>query len=200
MLWTKLVHLGDLPFTLAAAAALSAWLAAARAWRMALWWSLLFALGIGVVGAIKVAFLGWGTALPALAFKAPSGHAAGVTAIYTTLFYLLLWQRGQRARLAGAAAGLLLGALMGVLLVAEDEHSPAEAAAGWAVGALVSLGGIWKAGELPAHSPIFGVVCSGLVFVAAIYILRSVPFGWLMVRAAVFLSGNLRPYSWGAGS
>ncbi|MET0858429.1 MAG: hypothetical protein ABWY27_16895 [Telluria sp.] len=200
MLWTKLVHLGDLPFTLSAAAALSAWLLAARAWRMAFWWSLLFALGIGVVGATKVAFLGWGTALPALEFKALSGHAAGVTAVYTTLFYLLLWHRGRHARVAGIAAGLLLGALMGVLLVAEEEHSPAEAAAGWAIGALVSLGGIWKAGELPAHSPAFGLVGSGLVFVAAIYILRSVPFGWLMVRTAVFLSGNTRPFPWGAGS
>lgn len=200
MPWTQLVHLGDLPFTLATAAALSAWLAAARAWRMACWWSLFFALGIGLVGATKIAFLGWGTALPALAFKAPSGHAAGVTAVCTTLFYLLLWQRGQGARLAGVAAGLVLGALMGVLLVAEDDHSPAEATAGWAIGALVSLGAIWKAGELPAHSPALGLACSGLVFVAALYFLRSVPFGWLMLRTAVFLSGNLRPYTWGAGS
>ena len=200
MLWTKLIHLGDLPFTLSAAAALSAWLLATRSWRMAAWWSLLFALGIGLVGATKIAFLGWGTALPALEFKALSGHAAGVTAVYTTLFYLLLWHRGQRARLAGIAAGLLLGALMGVLLVAEDEHSPAEAGAGWAIGAVISLGAIWKAGELPAHSLALALACSALVFIGALYILRSVPFGWWMVRTAVFLSGNVRPFSWGAGS
>lgn len=200
MLWTKLVHLGDLPFTLSAAAALSAWLLATRAWRMACWWSLLFVLGIGLVGATKVAFLGWGTTLPALEFKALSGHAAGVTAIYPTLFYLLLWHRGHRARVAGIAAGLVLGALMGVLLVAEDEHSPAEAIAGWAIGTLISLGAISRAGELPAHTPAFGLACSALVFLAAITILRTVPFGWLMVRAAVFLSGNVRPFSWGAGT
>jgi hypothetical protein len=200
MLWTKFVHLGDIPLTLSAAAALSAWLVAARAWRMAFWWSLFFALGIGLVSATKVAFLGWGTTLPALDFKAVSGHAAGVTAVYTTLFYLLLWHRGQRARWAGVAAGLLLGALMGVLLVATAEHSPAEAVAGWAVGALVSVGGIWKAGELPAHSPALGLVCSVLVFATAICLMRSVPFGWLMVRAAVFLSGNSRPFSWDTGS
>jgi hypothetical protein len=196
MLWTKLVHLGDFPLTLSAAAALSAWLVAARAWRMAFWWSLFFVLGIGLVAATKVAFLGWGTALPALDYKALSGHAAGVTAVYATLLYLLLWHRGRRARWAGVAAGLVLGALMGVLLVAEDEHTAAEAVAGWAVGALISLGGIWKAGELPPHSPAFGLVCAGLVFVAAISVARSVPFGWLMVRAAVFLSGNSRPFSW----
>jgi hypothetical protein len=200
MLWTEFVHLGDLPLTLSAAAALSAWLVAARAWRLAFWWSLFFVLGIGFVGATKVAFLGWGTALPALDFKAVSGHAAGVTAVCTTLFYLLLWHRGQRARWAGVAAGLVLGALMGVLLVAEDEHSLAEAVAGWAVGALVSVGGIWKAGELPPHSQVLGLVCAGLVFVAAIHLVRSVPFGWLMVRTAVFLSGNYTPFSWDAGS
>jgi hypothetical protein len=43
-------------------------------------------------------------------------------------------------------------------------------------------------------------VCAALVFVAAISMVRSVPFGYLMVRAAVFLSGNSSPFSWDTGS
>jgi hypothetical protein len=192
--WTKLMHIGDISLTLAAAAAMTAWLLAARAWRMAFWWSLLFTLGIGLVGATKVAFMAWGMTLPGLDFKAVSGHATGITAVLPTLFYLLLRQRGLRARAAGVAAGLALGALMGVLLVAQGEHSIAEAIAGWAMGAMISLGGIWMADELPPRRPALGLVFSALVFVSAACLMRSVPVGYLMFRTAVFISGNSAPF------
>jgi hypothetical protein len=200
MPWTQLVHLGDVWLMLAAAAAIGAWLVAARAWAMAFWWGLLFTFGVSLVGASKVAFMAWGMALPGVDFKALSGHATGVTAVFPTLFYLLLRQRGALARGAGVAAGLVLGALMGVLLVVQDDHSVAEAAAGWGLGALVSLGGIWIGGERPARVPPCGLVLSALVFVVSAGVLRSVPFGYLMARTAVFLSGNSAPFPWNTGS
>jgi len=190
------MHLGDLELTLPLAAALSAWLMAARAWRTAFWWSLLFAIGIGLVGATKIAFLGWGTGLPALNFKAVSGHATGVTAVFPTLFYLLLHSRGATWRTAGAAAGLGLGAAVAVLLVVAGEHAATEALAGWGMGALVSLGSIRLSGELRAPRLLQGAACGVLVFLAASWAMQSAHVGYWMIKAALALSGNDRPFPW----
>jgi hypothetical protein len=195
--WDTFLHLGDISLTLAAAAGITAWLLAARAWRVALYWCVLFVAGIGLVGASKIAYIAWGNALPALDFKAASGHAAGITAIAPLLFYLLIRHRGAAARAAAIAAGLALGVLMGVLLVASDEHSAAEALAGWTLGATISLGGIWLAGELPRQRPAHGLLCLAVVFVTAAWMMRSFPFGYLMYRTARILSGNSVPFPWG---
>lgn len=192
MSWMKLVHLGDLGLILPAAAGMMAWLAALRAWRMAFWWSLLFALAIGLVGATKIAFMGWGGGVPMLGFKALSGHATGVAAVFPTLFYLMLPQ----ARNAAIVAGLALGAAMAVLLVVLREHTIAEAMAGWAMGALVSLGGVRMAGSLPPARPLPAFACCCLVFLCAAWIMRSAPVGYWMIKAALLLSGNRRPFSW----
>jgi hypothetical protein len=95
----KLVHLGDLEVVLPLAAALAAWLLAARAWRITLRWLLLFGAALFLVGITKIAFLGWGTGLHALDFKAISGHATCVTALYPFLAYVVLY----RPDLAGEA-------------------------------------------------------------------------------------------------
>ena len=188
--WMPLVQLGDLALTLPAGAAIGAWLAAWRAWRMAVCWSLLFAAGLGLVGASKIAYLGWGTGWEALSFKALSGHAAGVTAVFPTLFYLLLHSAGTRLRAAGVLAGLALGALVAVLLVLMREHSTTEALAGWAVGAAVSLAAIAYAGTLPPPRPLPGLVCFALVFAISAWLMQSAHVGYWMIRAARIFSGN----------
>lgn len=188
MFWRELVHIGDVPLTLAAAAAVTVWLLLARAWRPALLWSLLFALGIGLVATTKVAFLAWGAPLPGTSFKAVSGHAAGVTAVLPALMFLLL-QRAPRLQGAGVAAGLTAGALMGVLLVVQAYHGVAEVIAGWAIGAAVSLGGIWLLRPMP-RPPGYALWCTGAVFAATVYAMHSFPFGYAMHRVALAVSGN----------
>lgn len=195
MPWSELVQIGDIWLTLAGAAAIAAWLVAARAWRMVFWWSLLFGAGIALVTASKIAFIAWGTGLPALDFKSVSGHATGVTAVFPTLFYLMLGRRSPPVRRAGIAAGLAFGALMGGLLVILDEHSLAEAAAGWLTGFAVSMGAIRTAGALPPVAPPYGLLCSGLVFVSAACLMRTFPFGYLMYRTAGLLSGDATLHS-----
>lgn len=189
MFWRELVHIGDLPLTLAAAAAVAMWLLAGRRWRLALLWSFLFALGIGLVVTTKVAFIAWGSPLPGSDFKAVSGHAAGLTAVLPTLLYLLLQQRSPRLRFAGVAAGLTAGALMGVLLVEQGHHSATEVIAGWAIGAAVSLGGIWLSSSMP-RAPGYAFWCSAAAFAATVYTMHSFPFGYVMHRAAHVLTGN----------
>lgn len=201
MTWATFLHLGDIKLTLALAAAISAWLLAARAWRLAFWWSLLFAGGIGVVAASKVAFMAWGLALHGVDFKAISGHATGATAVFPMLGHVLMRPRGARARAAGTAFGLVLGALMAALLVAEHEHSLAEAVAGWLMGAAISLGAMRMAGrQPPGRARPAAVLCSLLVFSAAAWLMHAFPYGYLMSRTAILISGNPAPVPWCVGS
>jgi hypothetical protein len=121
--------------------------------------------------------------------------------VFPILFYLLLRPRGAPAQAAGAGAGLALGALMGVLLVAENEHSVAEALAGWATGAAVSLGAIRIAGmPPPGRAQPHVLLCSMLVFAAAAWLMQAVPHGYLMFRTAALISRNSALFPWHAGS
>lgn len=190
------MHLGDLTLTMAAAAAIAAWLAATRAWRGALWWSGLYGLAIVAVGASKIAFLGWGTGLPALGFKAISGHATGATAVLPTVLFLLVRGRGHAQRRGALAIGLAAGAIVALALVAGGEHSASEALAGWAMGAIASVSTVCLARDMPATGPDYGLACAIATFAVAAWLIESVPVGYLMARAALALSGAERLHPW----
>jgi hypothetical protein len=191
-----LMHLGDITLTLPAAVGLTAWLVARRAWRSAACWSVCYALALILVGASKIAFLGWGTGVPALGFKAISGHATGATAVFPTLFYLLVSKDDVALRRAAAGVGLLLGALVAVMLVSAGEHTVAEAVTGWATGALVSLTAI-RVTQTPLFPPSMQAVTFALVaFIGTAWLMKWAPLGYWMARAALALSGNDRLHSW----
>lgn len=192
-----LVRLGDLDLTLPLAAAAFCWLAAARAWRTAMLWGLLFGAGVMLVGASKITFMAWGSGLPGLGFKAVSGHATGVTAVFPTLLYLLLHSAGPALQRAGVAAGLGLGLVVGVLLVACGFHTAAETVAGCMLGATISLGWIRLAGASAAAPSASRLGWFALAFLAAGWLMSFAHVGWWMIRAATLLSGNDRPYPLG---
>ena len=98
----QLLHLGDIELTLPLAVAAGAWLLAARAWRAAAAWTLLYGGTIALVGGSKIAYMGWGIDIAMLDFKAFSGHAAGVTKVYPGSSYLLCRSARRRARMAAA--------------------------------------------------------------------------------------------------
>lgn len=188
MSWNHVIHLGDLPLTMAAAAAMTMWMVCTGAWRLAFWWSFLFLLAIVTVAASKVAHIAWGAYALAPAFRALSGHATGITAVAVVLCYLVSTRRPSA--FGGIGAGLVLGALMVLLLVAHQEHSFAEAAAGWMVGALAGIGAIRLAGPTPTgragsswHRGC-GWASSAAVFVGTVMLFRQLPIGYLMWRAA----------------
>jgi hypothetical protein len=186
MRWAELLHLGDLSLTIPVAGAIAAWLVAARAWRAALGWSLVFGLALTLVAATKIAFLGWATGLPALQFKAVSGHAAGFTAVFPTLAYLVARRLSVRAGLFAVAAGLAMGGVVAAALVHAGEHTTAEAIAGWLI----------FAGDAPTPPARRAVPCAVLAFVAIAWAIGSVPVGWWMIKAALVLSGNSQPTPW----
>ena len=190
------LHLGNPVLTWPLAAAIAAWLLAARDWRAAGYWLLLFATALAIVGISKVAFLGWGTGIPALRFQAFSGHAAGVTAVFPVFAYLLLLRFAPPAAVAGAAAGLALGAVLTAVLVATGEHTPAEACAGWFVGAVAS-GAMLRIARTARTPPLLaGLASSLLAYGATAWAMQQAQLGYWMIKVALALSGNQYPFRW----
>ncbi|MET0982201.1 MAG: membrane-associated phospholipid phosphatase [Telluria sp.] len=199
MSWTTFLYLGNLTLTLPLAFAIAAWLLAARHWRAAGYWLLFFASALATVGVSKVAFLGWGTAIPLLDFQALSGHAAGVTAVFPVLFHVLLQGRPGLA-LGAAVAGLLLGASLAAGLVATGEHTASEAGAGWMVGAAAAAGTIRVARKAQPPRPLAGLAAGLLAFAATAWVMQRAHVGYWMIKVALALSGNTRPFQWGCCS
>jgi hypothetical protein len=194
--WSQLLHLGDLSLTLPAGGAIAAWLLAARAWRAAFGWSLVFALALALVAATKIAFLGWATRLPALDYKAVSGHAASFTTVFPTLTFLLLRSSATTVRLTATAASLALGAMVAAALVHAGEHTAAEAIGGWLIGAGASVCAIHLAGDVAAPPTGRAIVCCGLAWAVVAWALHSAPLGYWMIKVALALSGNTHPTPW----
>ncbi|SFB85578.1 hypothetical protein [Massilia yuzhufengensis] len=192
----QLLHLGDLELTLPLAMAAGAWLLAARAWRAAAAWTLLYTGALALVGGSKVAYLAWGVDVPVLDFKALSGHATGVTAVYPVLGYLLCRQAGRGPAFAAAGAGLVLGLAVTAGLVLYDEHAAAEAAAGWLLGAGVSVGTLYQAEPRGVALGLPAAASAVLVYVASAALMQSAHVGYWMIKLALALSGNTEPFSW----
>ncbi|MEB0165436.1 phosphatase PAP2 family protein, partial [Glaciimonas sp. CA11.2] len=122
----SITRLADTTVMLPLAAACTVWLACGRAWRMAFWWCLLFALGLTLVAATKIAFIGWGIGIQALDFTGFSGHAMRTTAVMPVLFYLLLQKSSPTVRTLGVVLGIALGVLIGISRLAVQVHSVSE--------------------------------------------------------------------------
>lgn len=196
MHWTTLYHLGDLELTIPAAGAITAWLLAARAWRAACGWLLAFTLALALVAATKIAFMGWATGLPALQYKALSGHATGFTAAFPTLCWLLAQRLERRARGAIALGALALGVALAAALVRAGEHTVAEAAAGWLIGAATFLYARRLLDGVSPPPPAPALAGAVLAFGAAAWAVAPAPFNYWMIRVALALSGNPSPYPW----
>ena len=193
--WTTLLDLGGVALTLPLAAAIGAALVASGALRPALWWGALFCSAVALVGASKIAYMSWGYGIDALCFKALSGHATGATAVYPMLGWVLLHRLGERARIAGLAGGLGVGTVVTMLLASTREHSVSEAAAGWVIGAVVSLLAIRQCDCLPQVPPLRSVLIFVLVCALGAWLMQWAHLGYWMIKAARLLSGNERVFN-----
>lgn len=197
--WTEITHFGDLSITAFAALAIAAWLLAEGEQRLAFWWGMLFSVGMGIVVATKIAFIGWGIGIRAIDFAGFSGHAMRATAVLPVLFYLMLEKAPRSLRAAGALAGLAGGMLVGVSRVALHAHSVSEIALGFLLGASVSVGFLWIASStLRQHvfTPLRLSLCT-LALLHAPYVHPAPTQKWL-TKVTLLISGHEQPVSRGA--
>lgn len=197
--WAHITSVADTVVTLPAAATIAVWLVAGRAWRMALWWCVLFTSGLVVVAATKIAFLGWGIGVSTLDFMGMSGHAMRAIAVFPVIFYLVLQKSSRAVRASGVLLGILIGILVGLSRVVLDFHSVSEMLAGCATGAAVSFGFIWMSRGLPRPHVNRWLIAFGLFALFPTSYANPAPTNLWMNAIALYLSGHDVPYDRSTG-
>lgn len=201
-LWYSITRLGGVGLTLPLALTVALWLALGYTWRLALAWLGILAAAVGIVALTKIAFLGWGVGVRAWDFTGVSGHAMLSTAVYPVGIFLTLLPTRAPARIAGIAIGLAAGVAVGLSRVVLEAHSPSEAVAGCAVGALAAVLFVrcaWNA--RPGKLSVVPVAVSLLMLAVALHDVRVPTQRWI-THVALHLSGRDRPFiraRWKAG-
>ena len=191
--WSHLSSLGGLHVTALLAAAIAGWLAAARCWRLALAWCLLFGAALLLAACSQMAFLGWGVGIRAVEFTGFSGHATRAAAVFPVALFLLLEREDGRIRNLGVGAGVVLTVAVALARVKVGAHSASEALAGCMLGLLVAGLFLARARAARRFSP--QPLLLGLL-AATILLPRADPLNshqWL-TAAALKLSGRDRVY------
>lgn len=196
MSWVLLYHLGDLHLTLAMGGAIAAWMVAARAWRLALCWSIAFGLTLGLVAASKIAYLGWAVTLPSLRFKALSGHATGFAVTSPVLIRLWSLDWSPFARRAAMFAACSLSLAVAGALVQAHQHTASEAAAGWMLGTGAAFAAIQVLGREILRPTAKAKACFLVALLSALALDGLFPANSLLVRTALVLSGRTAPHPW----
>jgi len=185
---------GDTVVMLPAAAAIFGWLAIGRAWRLAFWWGFLFSLGLFLVLATKVAFIGWGIGSEALDFTGISGHAMRASAVFPVLAYLIQQHAAPSAKRRGVAIGIGAGILIDISRLVLHYHSVSEVVTGFLLGTVIALGFIRMA-EMQArpHFNRWLVALSMCALIPTSYAEPAPTNNWVNA-IALYLSGHDKPY------
>ena len=192
--WTKITHFGDIAITSIAAIAIAGWLLAEKEKRLSLCWSLLFVIGLALVTATKIAFIGWGIGIASIDFTGFSGHAMRAASVMPVLAYLLSQRAARPMRIVAVAFGYGFAILIGISRLAVHAHSPSEVVAGWILGVMISAGFILIAGSMRSHvfNPL-RIVMILLVLLPAPYVQPAPTQQWL-TDMSLFFSGRRAPY------
>ena len=192
--WHHITALGGLNVTALVAVAVALWLGAARCWRLAVAWCVLFGAALLVTAASQIAFLGWGIGIERVSFTGFSGHAMRAAAVFPVAAYLLLELQGRVLRRSAVAIGCGLGLLVAVSRVLVGAHSVSEALAGFLLGSAVALAFIVRARRAERFSPSPLLVVLSLIIMALPRADPAEAHQWL-TAAALNLSGHDRPYT-----
>jgi membrane-associated phospholipid phosphatase len=186
--------LGSLPITGPLGVAIAAWLLAGRSWRLSLSWCLLFGLGMLLVVATKVAWIGWGVGMPDMKFGGLSGHSMRACAVFPVALYLAFHHAEEGVRRAAACAGVALALLVSVSRVPVLAHSWSEVVLGALVGLVVSAAFISIAHN-PRPQP-FGRVLAGVLLPLLLIVpqVEPLPTERWMTSLALYLSGHEKPF------
>lgn len=193
--WTDITNYGDVTTTSLAAAAIAAWLFIEDEKRLAFWWSVMFAAGMGIVVATKMAFIGWGIGIRAIDFAGFSGHAMRAAAVLPVLLYLILQRTRFIVRAGGVVFGFACAAMIGISRIVLHTHSVSEVVAGLLLGAAISLPFIHIAHtSLSKHvfKPL-RIALSVLALLPAPYVHPAPTQQWL-TELTLYFSGHEQPY------
>lgn len=193
MPWHHITALGGLNVTALIALVIAIWLGAARCWRLALTWCLLFGGAMLLTAASQMAFLGWGIGVQRVDFTGFSGHATRAAAVFPVAFFLLVEGESKRIRAAGLAFGVLVALAVAVSRVKTGAHSPSEALLGLGLGLGVALLFMLRASAARQFVPSPLLVALSL---AILMLAKAEPVDshQLLVGLSLDLSGHDRPY------
>lgn len=175
---------------LPAAVAIAIWLITGDARRLFLYWCLLFAGGLILVAASKIAFVGWGIGIEAIDFTGFSGHAMRSAAIIPVIFYLALLPKAPAARWWAVLLGMCLATLISVSRVLLQFHSISEALSGWLLGSAVCLAFVHSAENLPKPEFNRVLIATSFAMLLAASFTKPIPTQRLIDDAAQLLSGH----------
>ncbi len=188
--WSSFTRLAETNFALSLAALLTLWLCAARAWRLAAWWCVLFGGALFVVTATKVAYAGWGIGIAAIDFRGFSGHAMRAAAIAPVFAFLLAQRKAGLLRQAAIGAGVLFAIGIAISRLVLAVHSVSEVVSGLALG----FAAAWLFIRVARQAPMIYLDRFTLVFCAVLLLpvltTRPAPTqGWIE-QVAVKLAGE----------
>jgi hypothetical protein len=196
MSWMHVVDIGHTAVMVPMAGAIAVWLMSGRAWKLGACWCLIFAAGLGLVALSKIAFLGWGLSVPALGFKALSGHAWRTAAVLPVLFFVLLQGARDTWRKRGFAFGVALSIGLGVLLIVFRFHTTSEVLASLLLGVAAGRVFLHLSATLPAPGANPQAVAISLLTFFIICSLKPSAINHRLVDVALYFSGRDHPYRW----
>jgi hypothetical protein len=191
-----IIDIGHTAVMLPAAGAIGARLVFARAWKLVLCWGLIVFVGLGLVALSKMAFLGWGFALPAIGFKALSGHAWRATAVIPILLFVFLQGVSDKWRDRGFALGIAFSIALGALLVIFHFHTASEVIASSVLGISASILFVRVSKRQPIPSVNGWAAAVSLLTFLIICSLKPSQINYRLVDVALYFSGRDQPYSW----
>lgn len=193
--WAALTMLADTYVLLPVALLCAAWLVLARAWRLAFLWLLLLGIGLCLVAATKIAFVGWGLGIRAWNFTGFSGHAMRAAAIAPVIAYLLVQRGSEAARALFISLGIVFALLIGISRLELQVHSVSEVVSGAWLGFVVSASFL----SVLRRSPCLRI--PRYIFLTAMLPLLTLtssgpaPTEQWVQQVALYLSGHRTPYT-----
>lgn len=195
--WENITAAGDANFTLPAAVVIVLWLTAARRRRLALWWCLIFGGLLILVGATKLAFIGWGLGIESLDFTGISGHASRAAAVIPVLVYLLCQKWRTPLRRWAVSAAYAASALVAFSRIAIGAHSESEAVIGFTLGCAASAGFILLASTQAQISISSSLAGLSVLMLCSLTLLDPAPTKVWLKNVGVYLSDRSEPFKRG---
>lgn len=195
MWWHALSVAGSLAVTGPIGVAIAVWLLAGKSWRLTAVWCASFGIGMALVVATKMAFVGWGIGVESVEFAGFSGHAMRAAAVFPVAFFLAFRSSSLLLRILGTWAGVMLAMMISISRVYVQAHTVSESVTGSLLGLMVAAIFIWYASteHHMALSRLLVVLCIPVVLIAPR--VEPIPAETWITEAALWLSGHDKPYT-----